>query len=540
MLERLSGKSGQLYSLPAVAMKVLELTRNPQVDIPALKQCIENDPALTGKILRVVNSSLFGLSREVSDLNQALALLGTKPLKMLVLGFSLPPGLFTGVSGESLARYWRHALTKAVAARELCETFYQSAGDEAFIAGLLQNIGELLLMQELGAPYTSFLDKVHVGGNDLSTLEIETLGFEHEVLSARLLGSWGLPEVIVQTVATTNPSRRGEELSDEVRELSEVVYLGELVARLLVDRRPEALRKLLVAGQYFHEITKAQLEPMVADLEDKVQQLADVLSLQLPQGADYRDILAEAHAQLVSVADEAAEDMLRRQQEQLVNTNVAEEVQLLTAAVAEASSYPAASPSDVNKQSSDSHSVSQQSAASSAQTVAPTITAASTAPADDSSVLNQLASSVIACRQARCPISLLLPGLCDADGLRGRLGGEAVDSLQGALERVCRGVIQPSGVCISRGHAGFALVLPDCERREAVEIGNQITERFRVSSQLVIGGDESLVVDVGIGAATVSLPPKNFPAKDLLTAADRCLYGSQTSGGGVVKSIEIY
>ena len=99
-------------------MEVLQLTDNPQVDTRALKECIENDPALTGKILRVVNSSLFGLSREISDLNQALALLGTKPLKLLVLGFSLPGGLYAGIEARTLARYWRRTLTKAVAARE--------------------------------------------------------------------------------------------------------------------------------------------------------------------------------------------------------------------------------------------------------------------------------------------------------------------------------------------------------------------------------------------------------------------------------------
>ena len=106
-LDRLVGRAEQLYSLPAVAMEVLQLTDNPQVDTRALKECIENDPALTGKILRVVNSSLFGLSREVSDLNQALALLGTKPLKLLVLGFSLPSGLYAGIEARTLGRYWR-------------------------------------------------------------------------------------------------------------------------------------------------------------------------------------------------------------------------------------------------------------------------------------------------------------------------------------------------------------------------------------------------------------------------------------------------
>src|SRR5262245_54334406 len=105
-LEQLVKRTGELYSLPAVAMEVLELTNQPKVDAAKLKACIERDPALTTKLLRVVNSSLFGLKQQVSDLNQALALLGIKPLKLLVLGFSLPDALFTDVAGDVLSRYW--------------------------------------------------------------------------------------------------------------------------------------------------------------------------------------------------------------------------------------------------------------------------------------------------------------------------------------------------------------------------------------------------------------------------------------------------
>src|SRR3989304_1721549 len=101
-LQRIVERARQLYSLPAGAAQVIELTERPNVDVPALKECIENDPALCAKVLRVVNSSLFGLSRNVSDLGQALALLGTKPLKLLVLGFSLPEPLFAGVAADIL------------------------------------------------------------------------------------------------------------------------------------------------------------------------------------------------------------------------------------------------------------------------------------------------------------------------------------------------------------------------------------------------------------------------------------------------------
>ena len=89
----------------------------------------------------------------MADLNQAIGLLGIKPLKLLVLGFSLPDALFAEVAARELRWYWTNTLTRAVAARLLSEQLWHQPGDEAFIAGLLQDIGILVLMRELGAPW---------------------------------------------------------------------------------------------------------------------------------------------------------------------------------------------------------------------------------------------------------------------------------------------------------------------------------------------------------------------------------------------------
>ena len=86
-VESLLERTRDLYSLPRVAAEVVELTAQPSVDVAALKRCIEHDAALTTKILRVVNSSLFGLGSEVRDMAQALALLRIKPLKLRALSF---------------------------------------------------------------------------------------------------------------------------------------------------------------------------------------------------------------------------------------------------------------------------------------------------------------------------------------------------------------------------------------------------------------------------------------------------------------------
>src|SRR5688572_15563970 len=102
VLDHFVSRARRLYSLPAVALRVLELTATPSVDVPELAACVEQDPALTTKILRVVNSSMFGLNQRVNTVKQSIALLGIQPLKMLILGFSLPGNLASNSGSQVL------------------------------------------------------------------------------------------------------------------------------------------------------------------------------------------------------------------------------------------------------------------------------------------------------------------------------------------------------------------------------------------------------------------------------------------------------
>src|SRR5947207_4079614 len=213
LVQQFVERTGQLYSLPAAAAEVLRLTGEPGIDPWAIKECLETDPALAARILRVVNSSLFGPTRPVTDLNQALTLLGIRPLKMLVLGFSLPKELFAGLEAEVLSRYWRQTLVKAVAARELCERLWRVPGDEPFLAALVQDIGVLALIQQLGPSYLQLLDYAQSRGTSLVARELDTLGFDHLVLSARLLAHWGLPAGLCAAISVPPEQARSEELA---------------------------------------------------------------------------------------------------------------------------------------------------------------------------------------------------------------------------------------------------------------------------------------------------------------------------------------
>jgi HD-like signal output (HDOD) protein len=246
-MERVLARSNRLYSLPAVAVDVLTLTSDPRIHTAELTACIQRDPALTAKILRVVNSSLYGLSAEVDNLAQAVTLLGIKPLKLLVLGFSLPTGLFAELAGEQLERYWATALVRAVAARAIAERFYHRDGDDAFIAALIEDIGMLAMLGALGEPYARFLKIVWDEEGDVRGVERDALGFDHSHLTSALLAQWKMPQWLVQAVAAAgDPSHLGRREADDT--LSQILFLAGLTAGLVGRHRLSVLPELIEEG----------------------------------------------------------------------------------------------------------------------------------------------------------------------------------------------------------------------------------------------------------------------------------------------------
>jgi len=554
-LETFVDKARRLYTLPAVAMEVLQLTNNPQVDTRALRDCIENDPALTTKILRVVNSSLFGLSREVSDLNQALALLGTKPLKLLVLGFSLPDALFTNLAGDVLARYWQRTLIKAVAARELAERFWRRPGDEPFIAGLLQDLGMLALIQSLGATYVQFLDRVAASGGDLLAMEVQSLGFDHTQLSSRLLENWGLPPSLVSATRGVQSPDQIESIPAPARTMPQVLHLAELLARVLADRRQSVLLELLFVAKQYRSLSRPEIENLVAQLQEKVEQLADVLSLELPEGMDYRDVLVRAYEQMSDVAAESAGDLIHRgqadQRPEEEDLALLAEVRALAGvasqAVARARSESSSHGSPAIREHA-THVAGQPDAApdkAPTSTPAPvsTIAAASTvrptpkqASRFNPLLGSRLATAVTTCRLERWPLSLLLVGVDRFEEVLRERGPAFAERTDRAIDLACGALDHAFLDRLDAGEGLWAVVLPDCDRSQAVQYAGALV---RSLSQLLAAADSEWAdLSLNVGAATVVVPPKNFPAEDLVDRASRCLYAARASGGGV-KSIEI-
>jgi len=190
-------RSPPLPSLPRVAMDVLALAEDPNVSLPALAKVVARDPALTARILRTVNSSVYHVAHRIGNLERALVVLGIEGVKTLVLGFSLVGNLKRVKSRGSFDHqaYWRRSLYAAAAAKILSEEFHVALQEEAFLASLLMDIGMLALDRVLGKEYGATVARAN-SHDALAAVETQALGITHAEVAGVLADRWKLPEAL--------------------------------------------------------------------------------------------------------------------------------------------------------------------------------------------------------------------------------------------------------------------------------------------------------------------------------------------------------
>jgi HD-like signal output (HDOD) protein len=234
LLERVD----RLHSAPTVALRIIEILRDPEFDIDEIVKCLEHDPALASSILRLVNSSYYGLAQSVSSIQQAVVYLGPRALRLTVISFGIVKNLTRNAPGRLYSLYWRRSLTMACAAR-LCAKRSKADGDEAFVAGLLADLGMLLLAQAHTGEYV----RLAIANQELGKLiEVEQscYGFDHADVTARLLERWQLPEEIAQATANHHQLHRYG------KPLTQLVYLANLFAEVLWTPRSPHMQALKI------------------------------------------------------------------------------------------------------------------------------------------------------------------------------------------------------------------------------------------------------------------------------------------------------
>lgn len=185
----------QLPALPSSAMKLIELSNDPKNGPIEYAKPIEADAGLMGQILRFVNSSYFGFSREIASIPQAIQLVGARTIKNFALWsavFSLVPNPKFGPF--DLKSLWQDSLRRAVFARELGRSLKLTNAEDLFAAALLQDMAIPLLLKALPEHYEPLIERRASERVRLSCLEKELFGWDHAQAAAALCRNWKLPE----------------------------------------------------------------------------------------------------------------------------------------------------------------------------------------------------------------------------------------------------------------------------------------------------------------------------------------------------------
>jgi HD-like signal output (HDOD) protein len=533
-LEQMAARASALYSRPTVALEIVRLASDPQADPRAIKECLEQDPALTGKILRVVNSSFFGLRREVADLNQALGLLGIKPLRLLVLGFSLPDEMFAEMAADQLKWYWTTTLTRAVAARLLSNELWHDPGDEAFIAAMLQDIGILALLRELGSPYVTLLSRVVSQRLDLATAERDCLGFSHVDLSAALMANWKLPQRLIDAVAAPKQTERLVQLVSPDADTPRILHLADMLAQLVSQRRFDVLPELMTAGGAYCDLTKGRLMVLIEKLQPQVDQLAQALSIELHADRNYLDAVVSAHEQMSVLTEELAAQSRPHRLEDQVYTNLLQEAQELTHAMHEFLQGSRREKTSTEPPRNWMHWHAPHERTQGEQEASATT--------DDSigivALLRHLTEVLPHCRTRRQGLSLVLVESNSADAL-GLPDQETATQVRRLLERACKEYSAKEMQIVPITASQLAVMLPGFERRQAVALANEVLAECVESRPHSDETQTVRAVMVSAGVATVAAVPKNFDPWRLVESAERCLYAARSCNTNTVKSIEV-
>jgi HD-like signal output (HDOD) protein len=193
--------SAQLPALPQSAIRLLELSQNPDNGPVEFAVPIEADPGLTGQVLKFVNSSYFGFSREISSVKLAITLVGIRTIKNFALWsavFSLMPNPKCGPF--DLKSLWQDSLRRGLFARAFGKLKGMKDAEDLFAAALLQDMAVPLLAKELPAQYLTLLTGRNQGTQRLSDLEQSQFGWTHAQAAGVMARSWSLPEEFARLI----------------------------------------------------------------------------------------------------------------------------------------------------------------------------------------------------------------------------------------------------------------------------------------------------------------------------------------------------
>jgi putative nucleotidyltransferase with HDIG domain len=200
VIDRVVKEIEHLPTLPQVVTKVLAMTDSDKFN--ALDLSREMDQSLSAKVLKVANSAYYGTRavRQVNNIHHAIVIIGFDAVKEIILTTSLFHTFRDSQEVKSLQPLWQHSLECALVAKRMAWVYRYEAMDEAYLVGLIHDIGKLVIQQYFPEQFRLIKGKTYTGIEDLEA-EKEILGMSHASIAGRMAEHWNFPEAIVESIA---------------------------------------------------------------------------------------------------------------------------------------------------------------------------------------------------------------------------------------------------------------------------------------------------------------------------------------------------
>ncbi len=476
-------KSPRLPSLPTIALEVIDLVQQQDVNIKQIAQTIQHDPAMSTKILKTVNSSFYGQAHSISTISHALVVLGLNSVKTLALGFTLVNNLAGSESeGFDHLSFWKRSLYSAVAARALAKQINLVQQEEAFLGGLLQDLGMLAMAQTLGADYARLVDDAGSEHRRLWQVEQEHLDTDHAEIGGALAEEWHLPPLLI------GPVRHHESPDDapeELLPLTRCVALGGCVATLFMAEEPgEALGTYHALAEQWLGLTAEQAEPLLKQIHKDSIEMKHLLDVPTDDFGNADEILASANEALTHIS-------LQQQQQQTELTQQNEQL--------------------VMEANTDSL----------------------TGAANRRHFNEFIAGEFEKVRQGGVSISLLF---FDADHFKNfndTYGHQTGDRVLVELASTIRRTMPETALVSRYGGEEFAVVLPRTDRMTAARLAEQVRQEI---ANMPVESDEGEILQVTSSIGVATYEGELFEkVEQFIKAADQAVYTAKSSGRNCVR-----
>lgn len=267
-------------ALPEVVNQIILLLGKPTTSAVEIAKLIAYDPGLTSRVLRMVNSAAYGFQRQISSIQHGIMILGFNTVRGLVLSASIfklmkSDSKSTGFDSQA---FWTHSLLTAMVATQVCDTYELKQKDEAFSAGMLHDVGKLVLAQYFAQDYVAVLRHARQiqqtpHGLKFLWLEQQMMGMTHTDIGTHLADKWKLPTALAETV-------RFHHHPGEAELHPQLVYsvaLANQVAAVWQDGQPLTLEGLSAdVREYFSLESETDLAFLADNRDRLMEQLNDL------------------------------------------------------------------------------------------------------------------------------------------------------------------------------------------------------------------------------------------------------------------------